>query len=218
MKQILALVKKDFLLIKNFLPLTLLFSLAIPLLISREAGSLGALGPYLYTGMVVFLSFMVYHMISMEEMKEEGMVYLQTTPLSNSLIGLAKFAVVLISFTIISLVYLLPARLGLIDLGLVGLRDVLIALLFLEIFFAIYIPLTFKLGYTRLQFVSMILIMGGPFLVSFLSKKSDFLVRMVASLKKIPSALVLPLSLVLGIFILITSLRATSLILEKKEF
>ena len=171
MRQLIGLVKKDFLLIKKYNIVMLLFSIIAPIFISLRTPEFQSNGFVLYGLLALMLTFMNYHMISMEEMKQKGMVYIQTTPISNSFIGLSKFIVVLITFMTVSILYFILSKIDITKVGAIGLKEIMLTFILIKIFFSIYIPLTFKLGYVKLQMVSAGIIFLSPFLIGLISKR-----------------------------------------------
>lgn len=218
MKQIFQLVKKDLSLAKNYMAAIILFSIVLPIAMSRGGAGPEGFSSILYGSLVMMLSFMAYHMISMEEMKEEGMVYIQTTPISNTLISLAKFTVVFIGFILVSLIYFILSRIELTQVGAIGFRNIIFTFLLVELFFSIYIPLTFKLGYAKLQLVSAGIIFATPFALGLISKEVDSILRVFIKIANIPNGLLIGISIVFAIFILFTSINISSKILASKEY
>lgn len=218
MKPLINLIKKDFLLIKKYLIVMLVFSIIAPIIISARTPELQTNGLILYVLLTLMLTFMTYHMISMEEMKQKGMVYIQTTPMSNSLIALSKITVVTISFITITFVYIVLSKIELIKVGSVGLKEIMITFMLIEVFISIYIPLTFKLGYVKLQMVSAGIIFISPFLMGILSKSLNDNATIFLKMKDISNNLLFIISITI-IFVLISaSIKVTSLILDNKEY
>lgn len=218
LKQIFNLVKKDFFLAKNYIAVIILFSIGMPIFMSKEASELEGFSPILYGTLVLMLSFMTYHMISMEEMKEEGMVYIQTTPISNTSISLAKFAVVFTGFVLVSFIYFVLSRIEITKVESIGIKDILFTFLLVELFFSIYIPLTFKLGYAKLQIVSAGIIFATPFVIGLVSKKMNNITGILVKIGSIPNGLLISLSALIAIFILFISINRSSKILDSKEY
>lgn len=218
MRQIFNLVKKDFLLVKNYILVMILFSIGMPIFMFKEAPELVGFSSILYGTLVLMLSFMAYHMISMEEMKEEGMVYIQTIPISNTSISLAKFAVIFVVFILVSFIYFILSRIGITNVGSIGIKDILFTFLLIELFFSIYIPLTFKLGYVKLQMVSAGIIFTTPFIIGLVSKKMNNIIRILVKIGDIPNGLLISLSALIAILILFISINMSSKILDSKEY
>ncbi len=218
MRQLIGLVKKDFLLIKKYNIVMLLFSIIAPIFISLRTPEFQSNGFVLYGLLALMLTFMNYHMISMEEMKQKGMVYIQTTPISNSFIGLSKFIVVLITFMTVSILYFILSKIDITKVGAIGLKEIMLTFILIKIFFSIYIPLTFKLGYVKLQMVSAGIIFLSPFLIGLISKRWNNIVPIFLKFESISNLMFFTISLIIIIIMMSISTKITSLILHNKEY
>lgn len=218
MNSLVNLVRKDFLLIKKHIALILLFSTIAPIFISIRTPEFQANGFILYVSLILMLTFMTYHMISMEEMKQRGMIYIQTTPMSNSLIALSKIIVVTISFFIVTVIYIILSEVEITKVGSVGIKEILLTFSLIELFFSIYVPLTYKLGYVRLQMVSTGIIFLSPFLIGLLSKTISNNISIFLRLENISDGLLLIISILIIIAVISISVKVTSLILNNKEY
>ncbi len=218
MRQLIGLVKKDFLLIKKYNIVMLLFSIIAPIFISLRTPEFQSNGFVLYGLLALMLTFMNYHMISMEEMKQKGMVYIQTTPISNSFIGLSKFIVVLITFMTVSILYFILSKIDITKVGAIGLKEIMLTFILIKIFFSIYIPLTFKLGYVKLQMVSAGIIFLSPFLIGLISKRWNNIVPIFLKFESISNIMFFTISLIIIIIMMSISTKITSLILHNKEY
>jgi ABC-2 type transport system permease protein len=218
MRQLIGLVKKDFLLIKKYNIVMLLFSIIAPIFISLRTPEFQSNGFVLYGLLALMLTFMNYHMISMEEMKQKGMVYIQTTPISNSFIGLSKFIVVLITFMTVSILYFILSKIDITKVGAIGLKEIMLTFILIKIFFSIYIPLTFKLGYVKLQMVSAGIIFLSPFLIGLISKRWNNIVPIFLKFESISNLMFFIISLIIIIIMMSISTKITSLILHNKEY
>lgn len=213
MKQIYNLIKKDFVLIKNNILITLLvLGFALIPVAKNTPGSL------LYGVIIFMLTFMVYHMISMEEMKLKGHIYLATTPLSNKNIGIAKIFIITISFIIITIIYIGLSVISFTKLGRIGIEDVVLAFVIIEIFFAIYIPLTFKLGYIRLQMISTATIFLTPIIISFILSRIDFIISIRKYILNIPLPALIFFCVIMLVIVSISTSKASAIILGNKEY
>lgn len=213
MKQIYNLIKKDFILIRNnILIMLLVLGFALIPVAKNTPGSL------LYGVLIFILTFMIYHMISMEEMKEEGHIYLATTPISNKKIGIAKIFITTISFIIITVSYIGLSSIKFTGLGRIGIEDIFLAFFAIEVFFAIYIPLTFKLGYIRLQMISAVIIFLTPIIMSFLSTRIDSIINIRNYILNIPLSTLILFCVVLLIAVSVSTSMISARILDSKEY
>jgi hypothetical protein len=213
MKQIYNLIKKDFILIRNnILIMLLVLGFASIPVAKNTPGSL------LYGVIIFMLTFMIYHMISMEEMKQKGHIYLATTPLSNKNIGIAKSFIITISFIIITISYIVLSAINFTKLGRIGIEDVVLAFFTIEIFFAIYIPLTFKLGYIRLQMLSTVTIFLTPIIISFILKRIDFIINIRNYILNIPLPALILFCVIILVLVSISTSKTSASILDSKEY
>ncbi|MBU5438391.1 ABC-2 transporter permease [Tissierella sp. MSJ-40] len=213
MKQIYNLIKKDFILIRNnILIMLLVLGFASIPVAKNTPGSL------LYGVIIFMLTFMIYHMISMEEMKQKGHIYLATTPLSNKNIGIAKSFIITISFIIITIGYIGLSAINFTKLGRIGIEDVVLAFFTIEIFFAIYIPLTFKLGYIRLQMISTVTIFLTPIIISFILRRIDFIINIRNYILNIPLPALILFCVIILVLVSISTSKTSASILDSKEY
>lgn len=213
MKQIYNLIKKDFILIRNnILIMLLVLGFALIPVAKNTPGSL------LYGVIIFMLTFMIYHMISMEEMKQKGHIYLATTPLSNKNIGIAKILIITISFIIITISYIGLSAIKFTKLGGISVADVVLAFFTIEVFFAIYIPLTFKLGYVRLQMISTGTIFLTPIIISFMLRRIDFIINIRNYILNIPLPALIFFCAIMLVIVSISTSKASASILGNKEY
>ncbi|MBS4539592.1 ABC-2 transporter permease [Clostridium sp. D2Q-11] len=218
MKSLINLVKKDFLQIKKYIIVMLLFSIIAPIFISFRTPEFQANGFLLYMLLIFMLTFMTYHMISIEEMKHKGMIYIQTTPMPNHLIALSKIIVVTIVFFIITGIFVSLSKLDITKVGSIEQSEVLVTFLLVELFFSIYVPLTFKLGYVKLQIVSASVIFLTPFLIGLIPKKLSNSIFTFLKFNNISNSILYITSLLILITLISISIKTTCLILNNKEY
>lgn len=218
MKLLISLIKKDFLLVKKNNLALLLFSIVMPILLSLKTPRFQTDGFILYGTLTLMLTFMNYNMLSVEEMKQEGMVYIQTTPISNNMIGLSKFITVSIPFSIISLIYFILSKIDITKVGPVGVKGGILIFFLIQLFFSVYIPLTFKLGYAKLQIVGAGIVILSPFLVGFLTKILKSGESIFFTLGDMPDILFFAIAILVIIIMISLSIKVTSSILDHKEY
>ncbi|GCD11591.1 ABC-2 transporter permease [Clostridium tagluense] len=178
---LLHLVKKDFLLVKKYLPLFVILPFAIPLLIMIQASHLTQVSQFLgliaFVLSVIFAVFMLYQYVLMAEMKyPKAEALLCSTPYSRSALVKARYAFLLLIFAYCCVAYNLLALLFA-KIEYLTPFSYLIALLISVILFGVYTPLQYKLGFEKTKYFFMILIMGSPFSLTLLIKaniKLDF--------------------------------------------
>ncbi|MBW9158148.1 ABC-2 transporter permease [Clostridium tagluense] len=178
---LLHLVKKDFLLVKRYLPLFVILPFAIPLLIMIQASHLTQVSQFLgliaFVLSVIFAVFMLYQYVLMAEMKyPKAEALLCSTPYSRSSLVKARYVFLLLIFAYCCVAYNLLALLFA-KIEYLNPFSYLIALLISVILFGVYTPLQYKLGFEKTKYFFMILIMGSPFSLTLLIKaniKLDF--------------------------------------------
>ena len=144
MNEIYNLFKKDFLLIKKYLLTIFLFIVIAPIFISYSTPLFQKNGNILYGILVLMITFMVYHSISLEEMKQKGQVYLKITPMKCSRVVMAKYVVVNFTFIVTTILFLILSKVPITCVGKIDIKVILLYFVLIEIFFGIYIPNTRK--------------------------------------------------------------------------
>ncbi|MBW4829490.1 MAG: ABC-2 transporter permease [Clostridiaceae bacterium] len=218
MKTIYNLVKKDYILIKKSLLIMLLFVTFAPIFISMRAPEFQNNGTLLYGMLALMITFMTYHMISMEEMKQKGFVYLQITPMSNKKIAISKYIVVTLAYLATTIIYCILALLPFTKVGGVGIKGIMLSFAIIELFFGIYIPLTFKLGYVKLQMVSSGIIFLSPFIISLISKYFASVINITSSIQSLSDLTIIVGIVVLTMIVISIGSKASSNILKKQEY
>lgn len=218
MKTIYNLVKKDYILIKKSLLIMLLFVTFAPIFISMRAPEFQNNGTLLYGMLALMITFMTYHMISMEEMKQKGFVYLQITPMSNKKIAISKYIVVTLAYLATTIIYCILALLPFTKVGGVGIKSIMLSFAIIELFFGIYIPLTFKLGYVKLQMVSSGIIFLSPFIISLISKYFASVINITSSIQSLSDLTIIVGIVVLTMIVISIGSKASSNILKKQEY
>lgn len=177
MKSIYNLIKKDFLLIKKIIVPIIAFVIGAPIYISSSTPTFQESGDILYAMLVSMITFMIYHAIALEEMKYKGNVYLKVTPMSMVKIVVSKYIIIALTFLTTTILYLITSQIPISHMGSVGIKSIVSMFGVICLYFGFYIPLTFKLGYVKLQVVSTALIFLFPFVLPYLMKclGSDFM-------------------------------------------
>ncbi|MBZ9634707.1 ABC-2 transporter permease [Clostridium sp. FP1] len=207
------LVKKDFLLIKKYLPLLVVLPFAIPLFIMIQVSQLLGLSAFVVS--VIFAVFMLYQYVLMAEMKyPKAEALLCSTPYSRSTLVKARYAFLLLIFAYCCVAYYLLALLFA-KIEFLTPSSYLITLLISVILFGVYTPIQYKLGFEKTKYFFMILIMGTPFLIPLLIKaniKLDF-----TGLSALPMFVQYLIAIVAIIAILFISMSVSIKIYSKKE-
>lgn len=159
------LVKKDFILAKKYLLFMLIFAVVGPIFIySRLGFSNGSFISFLITSL--FVEYILFNMVSMQEDKYRGSALLCTTPHTRNGVIKAKYLFVLVIFIGCFLLFNLAAAIGS-STGLTRLNiySIGIALLIISVFFGILIPIQTKFGYEKTKYIFFIIIFLTPFIL-----------------------------------------------------
>jgi len=160
---LLHLVKKDLILAKKYLLVMLIFAIVAPIFINSKLGlSNGSFISFLTT--VLFVEYILFNMISLQEDKYKGSALLCITPHTRNGVIKAKYVFILVIFIACFLLYNLAAAIGA-SYGLTRLSiySVGVALLIISVFFSILIPVQTKFGYEKTKYIFFIMIFLTPF-------------------------------------------------------
>lgn len=159
------LVKKDLILAKKYLLVMLIFAVVAPIFFySKLRFSNGSFASFLIT--VLFMEYILFNMVSMQEDKYGGSALLCTTPYTRNGVIKAKYLYVLVIFIGCFLLYNLATAIGSsTGLARLNIYSVGIALLIISVFFGILIPIQTKFGYEKTKYIFFILIFLTPFIL-----------------------------------------------------
>lgn len=218
MKVIYNLFKKDFLLIRKYLPIILVVIMIFPIFISYRTPLFQRSGNILYDALVLMITFMVYHSVSMEEMKQKGEIYLRITPMQSNKIAIAKYIVVTFSFIITTALFLILSNIPITNVGKIDIKNIFLVFVLIEIFFSIYIPMTFKFGYVKLQLISTSIIFVSPFIIPLIANHVENDMTIIANIQNSPIWMVVGLSLLIVCASINIGIMASSNIIKNKEY
>lgn len=171
------LIRKDLLLIKKYVFITMLILIAPPIFTAWAAPSLSGFSPFLY--MVVFGEIILFLSISQTEAKSpKAAALLCAAPYSRNSIVKAKYVLFLLIFAYCYVAYTLVMFAVNVE-NLLDLSTVLTVLLCGVIICGIYLPIEFKYGLVKAKFIFLILILAfslGPTLFTniFANVSIDF--------------------------------------------
>ena len=210
---LLHLVKKDFLLVKKYLPLFIVLPFILPIFVMIQASQLLGLGAFLLS--VIYEVFMLYQYVVMAEMKyPKAEALLCATPYSRCTLVKARYAFLLLIFAYCCVAYNI-LTLIFVKIECLTPASYLITLLICVILFGIYTPIQYKLGFEKTKYFFMLVIMLSPFLLALLIKaniKIDF-----TGYSAMPMFVQYLLPIVAIIAILFTSMNVSIKIYSKKE-
>lgn len=209
------LVKKDILIAKKYVIVTMLVVIAIPLFIMFSAPSLSGFFPFLY--MVAMAELLLLQAISQEEAKyPKATALLCTAPYTRSAFIKAKYVFSLLIFAYCYIVHTL-VMLVIDKSNILDLTTILMVLLFSVLLYGIYMPIEVRYGAVKAKFVFMIMIFVlsfGPVVFANLFANITIDISALAAISSTIKNIVLVLAsmLVFGI-----SMRVSTKIFSKKE-
>jgi ABC-2 type transport system permease protein len=210
---LLHLVKKDFLLIKKYLPLMIVVPFVIPIFIMIQSSQLLGLSAFILS--VIYVLFMLYQYVLIAEMKyPKAEALLCSTPYSRSTLVKARYAFLLLIFAYCGVAYNVLA-LFFPKIKFLTPSIYISALLISVILFGVYTPIQYKLGFEKTKYLFMIVFMLSPFSLALLAKANirlDF-----TELSEIPVFVQYLIPIVAIIAILFISINVSIKIYSKKE-
>ena len=165
---LLALLKKDFLIVKKYVLIMLLFIFLIPPFMRwRTPEFTGVLG---FVLSVIFAVFMLLQYVSLKEYQSpKAATLLCATPFTRKAMVLSKYIFCMAIYVICCIAYEIET---LVIPGL-GTADItMFALIFLvtALFIGVYLPVQYKLGYEKTKFAFVVVIMASPIILPLLMR------------------------------------------------
>lgn len=155
------LLKKDFIMIKNFWPFFIMFSISGPIFINYQTrGFDSSFISFIIT--ILFLEFILYGSVSRLEEKNKGFILLTTIPYSRSEIVKSKYLFIASIFIITYVLYILAALITPIEMNFLSIKSVLISFLVISVCFGIYIPIQYKYGTEKTKYISSCFVLISP--------------------------------------------------------
>lgn len=212
---LLHLIKKDILIVKKHVLMTMLIIIAIPLFVMFTAHNIPGLIPFVY--MIVLGEVLLLQAIAQEEAKHpKTIALLCATPYQRKTFVLAKYMLFFLIFIYCSVVYTLIAFF-INKTIIINLTTFLVVMMIGAIVFSIYMPIEFKYGVVKAKFIFMIIILlfslAPPLFVNLFGS-----ISIKFSILKTLSPLLKNTVLALGnVFVLGVSLIISTKIFAKKE-
>ena len=207
------LVKKDCLIIRKYIYLTLLVVAAIPLFFAWRAPQIPLFLAFLITG--IFAELMLCQYLSMKETAyPKAAAMLCAAPYPRSALVIANYVFFVAVFVCSAVIngietLLIPA------LGELPLLSVLTVFALISLIYGIYMPVQYQLGYEKTKYFFVIIIMASPFLLPTVFKSVD--INSMLSAVSIPAVLQCILLTAAALLILSISAAASVRIYSKKE-
>jgi ABC-2 type transport system permease protein len=214
---LLHLIKKDLLLAKTLILLTIAILIAIPLFFAFAATDSMGLLPFLY--MVVLTEIMLLQGISaMEAKNPQASALLCAAPYSRKTLVQAKYAFFVLLFASCYIIYTVLSLI-MYPSDMLDPASVLTVLLFSAIIYGVYMPIEFKYGNVKARFIFLALLfvlsLGPMFFVNFLAD-IDF-GAMTANIAAIPNIVKCMVLALLSALAFMASITISIRIVAKKE-
>lgn len=156
-----CLIKKDFLIVKRYLPLTMLLAFAIPLFIGWKAPVITGFTSFMVT--VIFTVYIPLQSVSLaEERYPKATALLCIAPYQRNTIIQARYVFLLILFIFCYLAYTVLS-LFIAGIAMISTFDLLLSLLVYSIILGIYLPFQYKLGFEKTKYALMIVLFASSF-------------------------------------------------------
>lgn len=220
MKMVFSLVKKDFMLIRKTVALIMLVVIGFPIFFAFQfeaEEAFDSMGTVIFGALAFMCTFMIYHSASLEELKYNGPYCLVATPYSRKKIVIGKYCTLLVSYIMVCIGYIISSIVSPVEIPRISFSTISITLLGLSIFFGIYLPLIFKLGYTRVQSVGGAVVFLTPFLMPQIKKVIESGKISLGFLEALSTTQISVIALVLGILISVFSSMKSMSIFERKD-
>lgn len=207
--RVFALIKKDIFLVKKYLLIILAISVVFPIFIFYNASSLMGVSSFLIT--VIFSVYMALQSVSLAETKyPKAEALLCSTPYIRKYVVIARYLFFLMIFTLTTVIYQIVVAF-LPDAKILAVNDITTSLLIGSILLGVYLPLQYKLGYEKMKYLLMIIIMLTPFslpyIVEWLSTSNidlSFIDNISAVIKSIVSVII---ALVFHVLSIVVSIK-----------
>lgn len=155
------LIKKDFLMVKRYLPLTLILAFAIPLFMWWKVPMIMGLTSFMIT--VIFTVYVPLQSVSLaEDRYPKVTALLCTTPYQRSTIIKARYVFLLILFIFCYLAYTILS-LFIPGIEMISASNGLISLMVFSMILGAYLPLQYKLGFEKTRYALMIVLFASSF-------------------------------------------------------
>lgn len=216
MKTVLVLLKKDIMLDKKYLLITVFIAFGIPIFIAKSLSGVNIPGGTGFIGLLLssfYGYFMMFSKIGLIEEKYHAEEYILLTPVSRQAVVLSKYLMVIFIFVLNVLGYVLDS-LFLEMLDPIHFSSISVVLLLNCLFMGVYIPLEFKIGYENIKYLLMVAIIAIPFGAGGIGKavNNEIAIKLVEVIKTLT-----PYFSLIAVMILLLSFFLAKMIYEKKD-
>ena len=167
-----ALLRKDFLIVKKYVLIMLLFIVLIPPFMRwRTPEFTGVLGFILS---VIFSVFMLLQYVSLKEYQSpKAATLLCATPFTRKAMVLSKYIFCMVIYVVCCIIFGIET-LVIHGLGAADIKMFALMFLVISIFISVYLPIQYKLGYEKTKFAFVVIIMASPMILPLLMRTEVF--------------------------------------------
>ena len=166
---LLSLVKKDFILVKKYVLFMAAVCFLLPVFLLSRLPEFA--GPLTFFISVVYSIFLLLQYVFLKEYQSpKASLLLCASPYPRRLMVLGKYGFCLVLYAASSLIYWINTQIFP-GLGRFHWEMAVLVFFIVTIFYSIYIPLEYRLGFERTKFITMFIIMACPFVAPFILQK-----------------------------------------------
>lgn len=218
MSKTISLVKRDFFLIKKYSIVLLLLEIAVPLLCVYKAQQIFEFGCAVFVLTYLFTAYMAIQSIAIAETKYPKVeATLCAAPYSRKQIVCGRYLFMGVIFFATVIIYgvlsvLLP------DMQMISVMDALITLLIGAVVIGIMLPVQYKLGYEKMKYVYMIIIVTMPISIPFIGKLLSEHPIDLSGILKLSDFSRSGIAFVVSVLLIVASMSVSMKVYGRKEF
>ncbi|NLE24375.1 MAG: ABC-2 transporter permease [Clostridiaceae bacterium] len=218
MNKTISLVKRDFLLIKKHCFVLLLLEIAVPLLCVYKAQEIFEFGCAVFALTYFFTTYMAIQSIAIAETKYPKVeATLCAAPYSRKQIIFGRYMFMGALFVATIVIYgILSALLP--SISMISVMDTIITLLISTVVIGVMLPVQYKLGYEKMKYVYMVIIVTMPVSVPFIAKFLSSHPIDLSGILKLSAFAKSGIALVISALLIAASMFASLKVYNKKEF
>ncbi|UOW69381.1 ABC-2 transporter permease [Paraclostridium bifermentans] len=210
------LLKKDFIMIRNFWPFFIMFSILGPIFINYQTrGFDSSFISFIIT--ILFLEFILYGSVSRLEEKNKGCILLTTIPYSRSQIVKSKYLFIGAIFIIAYVLYMIAALITPIEMNFLSIESIVISFLVIAVCFGIYIPIQYKYGTEKTKYISSCFVLISPLSLPAVIKWIQSKNIDLEIINKVPNLLKYMVIILLALVVLEISIKISINIYDNKD-
>ncbi|MFD0713111.1 ABC-2 transporter permease [Paenibacillus sp. GCM10027626] len=163
---LLNLIRKDFLLIKKYIPIMFIIAVVVPFYLNtRAAGTFmeGSFFNFFLT--TLYIQYLMFNSVSLAEYKNKGNALLCALPYTRKAFITSKYCFLLIIFIGCLLIYSAVTLLVLGQTAMLSIAQIVLSFSLLSFVFSLLIPAQIHFGYEKSKFIFAVFIVATPFVM-----------------------------------------------------